>query len=80
MKKVHMIESIAMGPLGGTGKFTYFINSEASLVKAAQEMGKNPVFQKEANELIAKFLKGNFNHGIGTKNLTRDINLNFESP
>lgn len=36
-------------------------------------MGKNPKIQKEADELVAKFLQGNVNPGIGTKNLTRDI-------
>ncbi|OPH56250.1 hypothetical protein BC351_29160 [Paenibacillus ferrarius] len=36
-------------------------------------MGKNQMVQKEADELVAKFLSGNTNPGLGTKNLFKDI-------
>ncbi|ALP38953.1 hypothetical protein ASL14_04320 [Paenibacillus sp. IHB B 3084] len=64
---------MAFGSITRIEKATSLIKSEAGLVKAAQQMGKNPVIQKESDELVAKFLKGNVNPGIGTKNLTRDI-------
>ncbi|MBW4085834.1 hypothetical protein HYD27_31505 [Paenibacillus sp. S150] len=60
--------------MGGTTKVTSLIKTEAGLVKAAQQMGKNPAIQKEADDLIAKFLKGNVNPGIGSKSLTSEIN------
>lgn len=37
-------------------------------------MGKNNAVQQEANELINKFLAGNANPGLGTKNLFGNIN------
>ncbi|MBW7474555.1 hypothetical protein K0T92_07340 [Paenibacillus oenotherae] len=67
---------MAFGLLGIGGrinKVSSLIKGETALVRAAQKMGKSPVVQKEADELIAKFLKGNTNPGIGTSNLTRDI-------
>ncbi|MGG4212920.1 hypothetical protein [Paenibacillus sp. FSL L8-0638] len=50
------------------------IKSEAEWVKIARQMGENPAIQIEADEFVAKFLKGSVNPGIGMKNLTRDIN------
>ncbi len=69
-----MSESVFMGIMGGSGKVRSLIKSEASLVKAAEQMSKNPAIQKEADDLIMKFLKGNTNPGIGSKNLMKDIN------
>ncbi|CAH1217420.1 hypothetical protein PAECIP111893_04275 [Paenibacillus plantiphilus] len=50
------------------------INKDKRLVRAAEEMGKDATIQKEADELIAKFLKGNTNPGLGSKNLFGNIN------
>ncbi|MEK4456184.1 hypothetical protein NSS66_04165 [Paenibacillus sp. FSL R10-2748] len=44
-------------------KATSLIKSEPRLVKAAQQMGGNPAIQIEADEFVAKFLKGNINPG-----------------
>ncbi|KWX77768.1 hypothetical protein AML91_07025 [Paenibacillus jilunlii] len=69
-----MMDSLAMGLIGGTGKVASLIKNEARLVKAAEQMGKNPKVQKEADDLIAKFLQGNVNPGLGSKSLTSEIN------
>ncbi|WP_139170622.1 hypothetical protein [Paenibacillus sp. cl6col] len=60
------------GPIKGVRSV---INRTPSLVKAAEKMGKDPKVQKEANDLIAKFLAGNKNPGLrtGTKNLFKNI-------
>ncbi|WP_217900043.1 polymorphic toxin-type HINT domain-containing protein [Paenibacillus herberti] len=50
------------------------INKDKRLVRAAEEMGKDTTIQKEADELIAKFLEGNTNPGLGSKNLFGNIN------
>ncbi|WP_438498603.1 hypothetical protein [Paenibacillus sp. IHBB 3054] len=68
-----MMDSLAMGFIGGSGKVKSLIKNEAGLVKAGQQMGKNPIVQKETDDLIAKFLKGNANPGFGTKSLTSEI-------
>ncbi|MNC06805.1 hypothetical protein D3C75_543280 [compost metagenome] len=68
--------AVFIGPLGGlgkAGKAASLIKAEESLVKAAQQMGKNPVVQKEADDLIFRFLNGNTNPGIGSKYLVKDI-------
>lgn len=57
----------------GTSNFKSFIDADPGLVKAAEEMGKNQAVQAEANKLIAEFLKGNTNPGIGSKNLFKGI-------
>lgn len=62
-----------ISPGGRISKATSLIKGEVRLVKAAEEMGKNPAVQREADELVAKFLRGNINPGLGTKNLFRDI-------
>lgn len=49
------------------------INTDKRLINAAEEMGKNQLVQKEANELVEKLLQGNVNPGKGTKNLFKDI-------
>lgn len=36
-------------------------------------MGKNQSVQQEADELIQKFLKGNTNPGLGSKNLFENV-------
>jgi RHS repeat-associated protein len=55
-------------------KATSLIKDVPSLVKEAGKMGNNEAVQKEANNLIKEFLKGNTNPGIGSKNLIEDIN------
>ena len=69
-------ETLAMGFIGPASVGTRaasLIKNETALVRAAQEMGKNPVVQKEADDLILRFLNGNTNPGIGSKNLVKDI-------
>lgn len=47
--------AVFIGPLGGlgkAGKAASLIKAEDSLVKASQQMWKNPVVQKEADDLI----------------------------
>ncbi|MGB7605591.1 MAG: RHS repeat-associated core domain-containing protein [Lutisporaceae bacterium] len=54
-------------------KILSLINTDKRLINAAEEMGKNQLVQKEANELVEKLLQGNVNPGKGTKNLFKDI-------
>ncbi|RTE10629.1 RHS repeat-associated core domain-containing protein [Paenibacillus whitsoniae] len=61
------------GTIKFVGKAASLIKNEIGLVKAAEKMGKNQMVQKEADELVAKFLSGNTNPGLGTKNLFKDI-------
>jgi hypothetical protein len=46
------------------------IKNDASLVKAAEQAGKDPQVQKELDDLVGKFMQGNKNPGIGTATLT----------
>lgn len=62
------------GEIVGVSRIVSLIKNDAGLVKAAQQMGKNSAVQKEANDLIQRFLSGNSNPGIGSKNLFGDIN------
>lgn len=45
------------------------IKKDSRLVKAAEEMGKDTLIQKEANNLVAKLQQGNSNPGIGNNSL-----------
>ena len=62
----------AMFASGGL-KVLSLIKNETSLIKAAEKMGKDQAIQEEANDLIVKFLNGNTNPGLGSKNLFNDI-------
>lgn len=42
------------------------INKDKRLVRAAEEMGKDSTLQREADELVQKFLSGNTNPGSGS--------------
>lgn len=50
------------------------IDRDPKLIKAAEQMGKDPKVQKEADELVQKFIEGNTNPGLGSKNLFGNIN------
>jgi len=63
----------AMGPTGKIKAATSLIKNSSALVNYAQQMGRNSAVQKEADSLIAKYLEGNTNPGLGTKNLFADI-------
>jgi RHS repeat-associated protein len=49
------------------------IKNDPRLVKAAEKMGKNKAVQQEADELVQKFLSGNTNPGLGSKNLFGNV-------
>ncbi|EJW17261.1 hypothetical protein M5X00_03490 [Paenibacillus alvei] len=73
---IENLPSMMLSTAGGRIKgVRSIINRTPNLVKAAEKMGKDPKVQKEANDLIAKFLAGNKNPGLrtGTKNLFKDI-------
>lgn len=64
------------GGAKGTGNTLSVISSikkDPRLVKAAEQMGKNKAVQQEADDLIQKFLAGNTNPGLGSKNLFGNI-------
>ncbi|WP_338557091.1 hypothetical protein [Paenibacillus sp. KS-LC4] len=80
-RKEDTLNAVVDGMVGGIGstvrigtRASSAIKAEARLIKAAQEMGENPRVQKEADDLIAKFLAGNTNPGLGNKNLFNNIN------
>jgi RHS repeat-associated protein len=52
---------------------TSLIKESNALVKAAEKAGSNEAVQREINSLVRQLLSGNENHGIGTKNLVKDI-------
>ncbi|MED3563264.1 RHS repeat-associated core domain-containing protein, partial [Bacillus xiapuensis] len=56
-------------PGSGALKVVSLIKNNSGLVNAAAQLGKNKIIQDEANELVKKFLAGNVNPGLGTKNL-----------
>ena len=49
------------------------IGDSPALSREAEKAGKNVKVQNEINDLINKFLSGNENPGIGSKNLFKDI-------
>jgi hypothetical protein len=61
--------SLPTGPSGVRS----LIPDNPALIREAERMGGNQAAQREADELIQRFLEGNTNPGLGTKNLFGDI-------
>ncbi len=58
---------------GNTLSVTSSLKQDPRLVKAAEQMGKDKAIQQEADELIQKFISGNTNPGLGSKNLFGNV-------
>ncbi|MCY9656341.1 hypothetical protein M5W94_29145, partial [Paenibacillus thiaminolyticus] len=54
---------------GNTLSITSSLKKDPKLVKAAEQMGKDKATQQQVDEIIQKFIRGNTNPGLGSKNL-----------
>ncbi|MGB8344288.1 MAG: polymorphic toxin-type HINT domain-containing protein, partial [Ktedonobacteraceae bacterium] len=55
------------------GQVRSLIHDDPGLVREAERMGNNQAVQREADDLMQRFLGGNTNPGLGSKNLFGDI-------